>query len=123
MDGEAGAQWELSKENIQPLKQGRKVAKLNTILHQHQDEDTARQIQEERRQFEEELRESGGEDPLDPWYRYIQVSRGGAAGGVRPRPAVGRADLPEGRQGGPGPRAHREVYQEVQGAVVSLVLF
>jgi hypothetical protein len=72
MDGEAGAQWELSKENIQPLKQGRKVAKLNTILHQHQDEDTARQIQGERRQFEEELREYSGEDPLDPWYRYIQ---------------------------------------------------
>ena len=72
MAGEAGAEWELSKENIQPLKQGRNVAKLNTILHQ-QDEETAKRIQEERNNFEEELREDN-EDSLDPWYRYIQVS-------------------------------------------------
>ena len=27
------AEWELSKENVQPLKQGRKVSTLNSVLH------------------------------------------------------------------------------------------
>jgi len=71
VEGRATNEWELSKENIQPLKQGRNMAKLSHSLHQ-QDEDTARAIQEERRGFEEELRSDAGEDPLDPWYRYIQ---------------------------------------------------
>ncbi len=26
-------EWELSKENVQPLKQGRKVSTLNSVLH------------------------------------------------------------------------------------------
>ena len=72
VEGRATNEWELSKENIQPLKQGRNMAKLSHSLHQ-QDEDTARAIQEERRVFEEELRSDAGEDALDPWYRYIQV--------------------------------------------------
>ena len=72
MEGRATNEWELSKENIQPLKQGRNMAKLSHSLHQ-QDEDTVRAIQEERRGFEEELRSYAGEDALDPWYRYIQV--------------------------------------------------
>ena len=49
-------EWELSKENIQPLKQGRQMKKLSTILGQ-QDEKTVKAIQEERWHFEEELRE------------------------------------------------------------------
>ena len=72
VEGRATNEWELSKENIQPLKQGRNMAKLSHSLHQ-QDEDTVRAIQEERRGFEEELRSYAGEDALDPWYRYIQV--------------------------------------------------
>ena len=48
------------------------MKKLSTILGQ-QDEETVKAIQEERRHFEEELREYSGEDPLVPWYTYIQV--------------------------------------------------
>ena len=32
MDTEDNSKWELSKENIQPLKQGRKVSILSTAL-------------------------------------------------------------------------------------------
>ena len=62
------AEWELSKENIQPLKGGRKAAKLNNIL-QPRDEETLKLLQEERQNFETELRSYNGPDPLDPWYR------------------------------------------------------
>ena len=70
--GQQQDQWELSKENIQPLKQGRSVMKLNNALEQHKDDESAKVILEERQQFEEELRSYNGEDQLDPWYRYIQ---------------------------------------------------
>ena len=62
------AEWELSKENIQPLKQGRKASKLSNIL-QPRDEETTKLLQEERQNFETELRAYSGPDPLDPWYR------------------------------------------------------
>ena len=62
------AEWELSKENIQPLKQGRKASKLSNIL-QPRDEETMKLLQEERQNFETELRAYAGPDPLDPWYR------------------------------------------------------
>ena len=70
--GQQQDQWELSKENIQPLKQGRSVMKLNNALEQHKDDEVTKVIAEERQQFEEELRSYSGDDPLDPWYRYIQ---------------------------------------------------
>ena len=73
MDGGQADQWELSKENIQPLKQGRSVMKLNNALEQHKDDESSKVVLEERQHFEEELRSYSGEDPLDPWYRYIQV--------------------------------------------------
>ena len=73
MEGGQADQWELSKENIQPLKQGRSVMKLNNALEQHKDDESAKIVLEERQHFEEELRSYNGEDPLDPWYRYIQV--------------------------------------------------
>ena len=79
MEGEGEAvtseqkvEWELCKENIQPIKQGRKMAKLNDIL-QSKDPEVIKKIQEERQNFEEELRSYSGDDPIDPWYRYIQV--------------------------------------------------
>ena len=73
MEGGQADQWELSKENIQPLKQGRSVMKLNNALEQHKDDESAKIVLEERQHFEEELRTYNGDDPLDPWYRYIQV--------------------------------------------------
>jgi len=80
------AEWELSKENIQPLKGGRKAAKLNNIL-QPRDEETQKLLQEERQNFETELRSYNGPDPLDPWYRYIawveqEYPKGGKEGNV-----------------------------------------
>ena len=47
--------------------------KLNNALEQHKDDESTKVVLEERQQFEEELRSYSGEDPLDPWYRYIQV--------------------------------------------------
>jgi len=80
------AEWELSKENIQPLKQGRKASKLSNIL-QPRDEETTKLLQEERQNFETELRAYSGSDPLDPWYRYIawveqEYPKGGKEGNV-----------------------------------------
>ncbi|KAM7288598.1 uncharacterized protein ISCGN_028805 [Ixodes scapularis] len=62
---EGGEDWELCKENIQPLKQGRAMSSLQAAL---QGKDT---VQQRRRNFEEELRTYSGEDPLDVWHRYI----------------------------------------------------
>jgi len=80
------AEWELSKENIQPLKGGRKASKLANIL-QPRDEETQKLLQEERQNFETELRSYSGPDPLDPWYRYIawveqEYPKGGKEGNV-----------------------------------------
>jgi len=80
------AEWELSKENIQPIKQGRKASKLSNIL-QPRDEETMKLLQEERQHFETELRAYNGPDPLDPWYRYIawveqEYPKGGKEGNV-----------------------------------------
>jgi len=80
------AEWELSKENIQPLKGGRKASKLSNIL-QPRDEETMKLLQEERMSFETELRAYSGPDPLDPWYRYIawveqEYPKGGKEGNV-----------------------------------------
>jgi len=63
-------EWELSKENVQPLKQGRKVSTLNSVLHD-KDGDTQKLLQEQRAVFETEIRSYCGDDPLDPWYRYV----------------------------------------------------
>ncbi|XP_071550676.1 mitotic checkpoint serine/threonine-protein kinase BUB1-like [Panulirus ornatus] len=63
---EAENRWELSKENIQPLKQGRKASTLSVAL-----EDSAfHKLNAIRHKFEEELRTYSGNDPLDVWYRY-----------------------------------------------------
>ena len=64
-NGSSQAEWELSKENIQPLKSGRKAAKLANIS---QPKDL-KLLNEERQEFESEIRLYNGPDPLDPWYR------------------------------------------------------
>jgi len=80
------AEWELSKENIQPLKNGRKVSTLNTVL-QARDEETQKALEEERDLFETEIRSYAGADPIDPWYRYINwvqqsFPKGGKEGNI-----------------------------------------
>ncbi|KAK4311893.1 hypothetical protein Pmani_016640 [Petrolisthes manimaculis] len=63
---ETSDQWELSKENIQPLKQGRNASVLSVAL----DESSTQKLNGTRHEFEEELRTYSGDDPLDVWYRY-----------------------------------------------------
>ncbi|XP_061467442.1 mitotic checkpoint serine/threonine-protein kinase BUB1 beta [Rhineura floridana] len=66
-----GNEWELSKENVQPLRQGRVMATLQEVLAQ-QDVSTHPAIQQQKREFESEIRFYCGDDPLDVWDRYIK---------------------------------------------------
>ncbi|XP_068436635.1 mitotic checkpoint serine/threonine-protein kinase BUB1 beta [Clinocottus analis] len=63
-------EWELSKENIQPLRRGRDVSVLHQALSQQQD-GLSSAINQQRQAFESELRIYEGDDPLDVWDRYI----------------------------------------------------
>ncbi|XP_078089581.1 mitotic checkpoint serine/threonine-protein kinase BUB1 beta isoform X1 [Mustelus asterias] len=67
----AEADWELSKENVQPLKQGRDVSTLRDVLAQHEGPSQI-SIQEQKLAFETEIRFYSGNDPLDVWDRYIK---------------------------------------------------
>ncbi|XP_028251681.1 mitotic checkpoint serine/threonine-protein kinase BUB1 beta [Parambassis ranga] len=63
-------EWELSKENIQPLRRGRAISALHQALS-HSDGATSA-INQQRQAFESELRMYDGDDPLDVWDRYIK---------------------------------------------------
>ncbi|KAK3610716.1 hypothetical protein CHS0354_028109 [Potamilus streckersoni] len=63
-------EWELSKENVQPLRQGRKFSSLNAGLQPLAGDQMSR-IKEEKQMFETELRMYSGGDPLEIWHRYI----------------------------------------------------
>ncbi|XP_029937770.1 mitotic checkpoint serine/threonine-protein kinase BUB1 beta [Myripristis murdjan] len=65
------ADWELSKENIQPLRRGRAISALNQALSQQQDGPSSA-INQQKQSFESELRIYEGDDPLDVWDRYIK---------------------------------------------------
>ncbi|XP_067847347.1 mitotic checkpoint serine/threonine-protein kinase BUB1 beta [Heptranchias perlo] len=67
----AEADWELSKENVQPLKQGRDISTLQEVLAQHECPSQI-SIQEQKLAFEAEIRFYSGNDPLDVWDRYIK---------------------------------------------------
>uniref|UniRef100_A0A8C6X2G4 BUB1 mitotic checkpoint serine/threonine kinase B n=1 Tax=Naja naja TaxID=35670 RepID=A0A8C6X2G4_NAJNA len=66
-----GNEWELSKENVQPLRQGRIMTTLQGVLAQ-QDVSTHTVTQQQKRAFESEIRFYCGNDPLDTWDRYIK---------------------------------------------------
>lgn len=63
---------DLSKENIQPLKQGREVVKLGTALQAQTDVETHQKIVVEREKFELLIRMYEGDDPLQPHYDYVR---------------------------------------------------
>lgn len=65
-----GDEWELSKENVQPLRQGRIMSTLQGALAQ-QDSACNTTLQQQKRAFESEIRFYTGNDPLDVWDRYI----------------------------------------------------
>ncbi|XP_055606747.1 uncharacterized protein LOC129754614 [Uranotaenia lowii] len=56
---------EKTKENIQPLRGGRNMERLETALSSES------QILKERSSYEERIEKYEGEDPLQPWYDYI----------------------------------------------------
>ncbi|XP_017129724.1 uncharacterized protein LOC108147594 [Drosophila elegans] len=58
-----------AKENIQPLASGRNVSILQASLSQ--DSAHSQELLAHRKQMEEEVRSYAGEDPLEPWYKYI----------------------------------------------------
>lgn len=67
----AEADWELSKENVQPLKQGRDVGTLKDVLAQHEGQSQI-SIKDQFWAFETEIRSNAGNDPLDVWDRYLK---------------------------------------------------
>lgn len=84
LEAEDQGQWELSKENIQPLKQGRKATVLSVAL----DENAQKKLALERQEYEKELRTYSGDDPLDIWYRYVvwveqNYPKGGKDGNIK----------------------------------------
>ncbi|CAI9553469.1 unnamed protein product [Staurois parvus] len=68
---QGGDEWELSKENVQPLRQGRAMSTLQEVLSQ-QESSNHHSIQQQKQTFELELRFYNGDDPLDVWDRYIK---------------------------------------------------
>ncbi|PRP89065.1 hypothetical protein PROFUN_02343 [Planoprotostelium fungivorum] len=63
--------WEQSKENILPLKQGRNPAKLAAALQPSTSSTTAAHTAQ-KQEWEEKIRDYAGSDPLLVWQRYIQ---------------------------------------------------
>lgn len=64
-------EWELCKENIQPLRRGRDMSALHQVLSQQQ-EGITNAINQQKQAYELELRLYNGDDPLDVWDRYIK---------------------------------------------------
>ncbi|XP_031227316.1 mitotic checkpoint serine/threonine-protein kinase BUB1 beta isoform X2 [Mastomys coucha] len=65
-----GDEWELSKENVQPLRHGRIMSTLQGALAQQESAYNAT-LQQQKWAFESEIRFYSGNDPLDVWDRYI----------------------------------------------------
>ncbi|OPJ74189.1 mitotic checkpoint serine/threonine-protein kinase BUB1 beta isoform D [Patagioenas fasciata monilis] len=71
MSQDCNDEWELSKENVQPLRQGRVMSTLQEALAQ-QDTAIHTAVQLKKQEFESEIRFYSGDDPLDVWDRYIK---------------------------------------------------
>ncbi|XP_062479267.1 mitotic checkpoint serine/threonine-protein kinase BUB1 beta isoform X1 [Pezoporus occidentalis] len=71
MSQDCSDEWELSKENVQPLRQGRVMSTLQEALAQ-QETSSHTAVQLKKQEFESEIRFYSGDDPLDVWDRYIK---------------------------------------------------
>ncbi|KAM6069413.1 mitotic checkpoint serine/threonine-protein kinase BUB1 beta isoform 2-T2 [Theristicus caerulescens] len=71
MSQDCNDEWELSKENVQPLRQGRVMSTLQEALAQ-QETSIHTAVQLKRQEFESAIRFYSGDDPLDVWDRYIK---------------------------------------------------
>ncbi|CAK9191828.1 unnamed protein product [Sphagnum troendelagicum] len=80
-------EWELSKENVQPLRNGRKVEPLNMALKMKAAGATttrANVLEHQRRKMIEAIDEYEGDDPLEPWLEYIMwVKDAFPSGGIQ----------------------------------------
>ncbi|XP_041970931.1 mitotic checkpoint serine/threonine-protein kinase BUB1-like [Aricia agestis] len=64
--------FDVSKENIQPLRGGRNFVQLGTALQAQSDVDAQRQLQNQKEEHEAAIKYYQGPDPLEPWFNYIQ---------------------------------------------------
>ncbi|KFV92031.1 Mitotic checkpoint serine/threonine-protein kinase BUB1 beta, partial [Eurypyga helias] len=71
MSQDCSDEWELSKENVQPLRHGRIMSTLQEALAQ-QEASVHTAVQLKKQEFESEIRFYSGDDPLDVWDRYIK---------------------------------------------------
>lgn len=71
---ECDAEWELCKENIQPLRHGRTISALHQALCQQQEGNNTA-LNQKKQAFESELRLYEGDDSLDVWVRYIKWTK------------------------------------------------
>lgn len=60
-------EFDLAKENIQPLAQGRNASILQASLKVESPQELLRQ----RKELEREIHQYNGDDLLEPWYNYI----------------------------------------------------
>ncbi|KAL0915297.1 hypothetical protein M5K25_015703 [Dendrobium thyrsiflorum] len=67
-----GNEWELYKENVKPLKRGRKVEILNDALKSQANNAARKSLLETRRKMIDAIDEYKGDDPLQPWIDCIK---------------------------------------------------
>lgn len=68
-----GTEWELSKENVQPLRKGRKVEILNETLQVKEESPSqSKLLDSQRRSMIEAIDAYEGDDPLHPWLQCIR---------------------------------------------------
>ncbi|KAB0797214.1 hypothetical protein PPYR_08208 [Photinus pyralis] len=64
-------EFDLSKENIQPLRGGRNASRLGVALQAQGNEEFQRELISQKEKFENLIRNYQGNDPLENWYQYI----------------------------------------------------
>ncbi|KAH9302808.1 hypothetical protein KI387_014391, partial [Taxus chinensis] len=72
---EDGNEWEMYKENVKPLKEGRNVKLLNEALKGHRHNSVKHSLLDKRRKLIEAIDEYTGDDPLQPWIACIKWVR------------------------------------------------
>ncbi|KAF5288973.1 hypothetical protein FQA39_LY03852 [Lamprigera yunnana] len=64
-------EFDLSKENIQPLRGGRNASRLEVALQAQTSEEYHKELLIQKEKFEDLIRKYEGDDPLENWYQYI----------------------------------------------------
>lgn len=72
---DGGHEWEIYKENVKPLKEGRKIKLLNQALKAQQRSSFKNSFRDERRKLIQAIDEYSGDDPLKPWIECIKWVR------------------------------------------------